>query len=167
MEQLRRLYFILPNIESARTLYGEVVRANVDSNQIQFVRHRGRLSKGLPEASQSEKTDVLQGAMVGLLAGACSGFVAYMVIAHFYLPEGSKYSVLYMALGVIVGALLGLWAATLIGSALPNSKFTEFQTELDEGKVLMMVDVPQKQVDDVSTLSHKYPDVVMKKQEAT
>ena len=45
-------------------------------------------------------------------------------------------------IGAILGALFGAWASSMAASAVPNFKLKEFQSSIEQGQILMMVDVP-------------------------
>ena len=50
------------------------------------------------------------------------------------------------------GAVFGIFASTLVGTAVPNSKLRKFAADIDRGKILLIVDVPSTRVDDVQAL---------------
>jgi hypothetical protein len=54
-----------------------------------------------------------------------------------------------LALG---GAVFGLWASSMVASAVPNSRLKAFQPAIESGKVLMMVDVPMRRVAEICEL---------------
>ena len=41
------------------------------------------------------------------------------------------------------GAALGAWTSTLIGIRMPNPKLEDFQTAIENGKTLILVDVEE------------------------
>jgi hypothetical protein len=145
-------------------MYNELVRAHIDPTQVHCVRSRGALSEGLPEASVLEKTDLVHGSMIGVFVGAGMGLLLSILAALFKL-EGFTFNWLHVTLSMVTGGLMGFWIASLVGSALPNSKLKEFQPELEQGKILMMVDVQDRQVREISNQSRKHPEVVLRKLE--
>lgn len=42
------------------------------------------------------------------------------------------------------GAALGAWTSSLIGIRMPNSKLDDFQTAIENGKTLVLVDVEEE-----------------------
>jgi len=72
-----------------------------------------------------------------------------------YTMVGSDGLRIVTVLGLaVLGALFGTWVASMVGSAVPNSRLTQFQGAIDEGRVLIMVDVPGTRVDEIRTRLH-------------
>jgi len=55
----------------------------------------------------------------------------------------------------LVGGLFGAWVSSMVGCAVPNSRLKEFQQAIDDGKLLLMVDVPEYRVGDIRDLLHR------------
>ena len=147
----RRLYFVLPDVQSARTMLNDMLLARIECRHIHFLATRDTLPSDLPEASVLQKTDIVHGAQLGLIIGAIVGAAAGALLVMFP-PEGvtlKLMAVLVLALG---GALFGLWASSMVASAVPNSRLKSFQPAMDSGKVLMMVDVPMRRVQELCDL---------------
>jgi hypothetical protein len=149
----QRLYFMLPDVASARRTANDLLLARIEDRHMHFLAKRGTHLGELHEASALQKTDIVHGAQVGLVLGGLIGLCAglYVVLTP---PEGMVLhlaTVLVMAIG---GALLGTWVASMIASSIPNSKLTAFDQDLNDGKVLLMVDVPATRVSEVQRLVH-------------
>jgi membrane protein DedA with SNARE-associated domain len=52
----------------------------------------------------------------------------------------------------VAGAVFGAWVSSMVGSAVPNSRLRQFTQAIDEGKILMMADVPQHRANEVREL---------------
>ena len=65
----KRLYFMLPDFQSARSMLDEMLLARVEERHIHFLAKRGTLPDDLPEASVLQKTDIVHGAEMGLVIG--------------------------------------------------------------------------------------------------
>jgi hypothetical protein len=156
----RRLYFVLPDVESARTMLNDMLLARIECRHIHFLSRRDTLPPDLPEASVLQKTDIVHGAQLGLMIGAIVGAAAGALLVMFP-PEGvtlKLMAVLALALG---GALFGLWASSMVASAVPNSRLRAFQADMDAGKVLMMVDVPMRRVNEICELvARRHPEAL-------
>jgi hypothetical protein len=58
-----------------------------------------------------------------------------------------------------LGALFGAWT----GAAIPNSRHKQFEPEIAQGKILLMVDVPEHKVPEVHELvGRTHPEAVDK-----
>jgi hypothetical protein len=147
----RRLYFVLPDVESARRAADDLLLARVEDRRMRFLARRGTPLDPLHEAGYLDKTDMIHGAAVGLAAGAIIGaLVGVMVVA--YPPDGTNPQLVSILIGMLIGAPLGGWMASMAGAAVPNSRLRQFQADIEAGRVLMMVDVPFGRVEEITEL---------------
>jgi len=144
----RRLYFLLPDVESARRTADDLLLARIEDRHMHFLARRGTDLGELHEASYLQKTDLLHGAGIGLALGGVAGLLLGLVIVT-YPPEGTNPQLVVILVAAIVGAVLGAWMASMAGSAVPNSRLKTFQGEIEKGKVLLMVDVPYGRVEQI------------------
>ena len=156
----RRLYFVLPDVESARTMLNEMLLARIECRHIHFLSQRGTLPPDLPEASVLQKTDIVHGAQLGLIIGAVVGAVAGALLVMFP-PEGITLKLMAVLALAVAGALFGLWVSSMVASAVPNSRLRPFQADIEAGKVLMMVDVPMRRVTEICDLvARRHPEAL-------
>jgi hypothetical protein len=156
----RRLYFLLPDVESARRTADDLLLARVEDRHMHFLARRGTDLAELHEAGYLMKTDALHGAGVGLGLGALGG-AALGIMMVFYPIEGTQPHPLAFFVAVLLGAALGAWVASMVGAAVPNSKLKQFQREIEDGKVLLMVDVPYDAVEDIREIvTARHPEAV-------
>ena len=52
-------------------------------------------------------------------------------------------------IAVLVGGMLGAWVSSRVGASVPNSRLKQFHGDIEAGKLLMMVDVPNASVEQV------------------
>jgi hypothetical protein len=156
----RRLYFVLPDVESARRSADDLLLARIEDRHMRFLARRGTELDPLHEAGYLDKTDMVHGAAVGLALGAVIGaLVGVMVVA--YPPEGTNPQLVSVLIGMLIGAPLGGWMASMAGAAVPNSRLRQFQADIEAGRVLMMVDVPFGRVDEITELVvSRHPEAV-------
>ena len=69
----RRLYFVLPDVETSLLVERDLLLAKVNDNLMHFMGKRGTDLKGLPEATTLQKTDLMHGIKVGMFSGALGG----------------------------------------------------------------------------------------------
>lgn len=156
----RRLYFLVPDVQSARSMLDEMLLARIHVERIHFLGKRGTLPDDLPEASVLQKTDMVHGAQLGVVIGAAAGLLGGMMVV-FFPPEGILVPWVAVLIGGILGALLGSWISSMAASAVPNTKLNAFHPEIERGRVLMMVDVPMRRVDEISQLvAARHPEAV-------
>jgi len=156
----RRLYFVLPDVDSARRTADDLLLARVEDRHMRFLAKRGTPLDPLHEAGYLDKTDMVHGAAVGLALGAIIGaLVGVMVVA--YPPDGMNPQLVAVLIGMLVGAPLGAWMASMAGAAVPNSRLRQFQADIEAGRVLMMVDVPFGRVAEITELVvSRHPEAV-------
>jgi hypothetical protein len=150
----RRLYFTLPNVDSARRTVDELLLARIDINHIHALAREGTSLEDLPEATILEKSDLVygmgRGMMVGGFTGAISGIVATMV------PAAGIQGTWLILVCAIAGALVGTWASGMISTDVRNSRLERFEKDIEHGQILLMVDTPKERVKEISDMVMKH-----------
>jgi len=161
----RRLYFLLPDVESARKTANDLLLARVEDRHMRFLAKRGTDLGELHEASYVQKTDLMHGAGIGLGIGGVAGLLLGLVIVT-YPPEGTNPQLIAVLIAAVVGAVLGAWMASMVAAAVPNSRLRQFQGDIDSGKILLMVDVPYGQIAQIrEVVIGRHPEAVAGGQE--
>ena len=156
----RRLYFVLPDLPSARQVVEELLLARIEAAHIHVLARRGTDLGDLPEASVFQKTDLIHGAQVGIVLGALGGALLGALLVA-YPPGNIDLQQVTILIGAVVGACFGLWSASLVGASVPNSRLAQFRTWIDQGKLLLMVDVPFSKFESVTELVlRRHPEAV-------
>jgi hypothetical protein len=154
----RRLYFVLPDVDSAKRTADDLLLARVDDRHMRFLAKRGTPLEPLHEAGYLDKTDVVHAAAVGLALGAVIGALAGAAVVAY---EGANTELVAVLIGMLVGAPFGAWVASMAGAAVPNSRLRQFAGDLEAGRVLMMVDVPFRRVEEITELVlSRHPEAV-------
>jgi len=81
--------------------------------------------------------DFIPAAWHGTLGGAAAGFMIGLVAL---LIPNSGVSVGVLLITTLVGALMGTFASALVGSTIPDEVRRTFQREIDDGKILVVID---------------------------
>jgi hypothetical protein len=144
----RRLYFLLPDVPSAKRTADDLLLARVDDRHMHFLARRGTDLGELHEAGYTLKTDVARGAGLGLLLGAVGGALLGALIVG-SPPEGTQPGLAAAVAATLVGAVLGLWLGSMAAAAVPNSRLRPFDAGIARGDVLLMLDVPYTRVDEL------------------
>ena len=159
VKMTRRLYFVLPNADSAKAMFKEMQQAHVD--KVQFLGKRGGLPPELPEASVVHDNDITRAAKRGILTGGLIGVMCGEV-AVLFPPDGLTFEPITVPLIALLGALMGIWIASMMGDTVSNTKFEGFQSEIEQDKVLMIVDVSPLQIEEVSARASRNPKAVLR-----
>jgi len=158
---MRRLYFLIPTVDSAKTIVDELLLARIEQRHIHIAAadHHALLEANLPEAGLLQESDFVPAVERGLAIGGATGILAG--VAAVALPGVGLVLGGGAILGIgMAGAGLGAWASGMIGISAPSSRLKEFETAISEGSLLMMVDVPKLKVDEITDLIKKHhPDV--------
>jgi hypothetical protein len=150
---MRRLYFLIPDVESAKTIVDELLLARIDERHIHIVAkdHHPLEEAHLPEAGLLEESDFVPALERGLTVGGATGLLAG-VAALTFPPAGLVLGGGAILATSLLGAGLGAWVASMIGVSIPNSQLDRFHDAIERGELLMMIDVPKAKVDEITDL---------------
>ncbi|WP_250529550.1 DUF1269 domain-containing protein [Caballeronia sp. ATUFL_F1_KS4A] len=148
---MRRIYFLLPSVASAKGIIDELLLKRLEWRHIHVLARPHEPLEDLPRATLVQRTDLLPALARGTAAGGVTGALAGLV-AMAFPPAG-----LTIAGGAVVCMTLasmgfGAWAATMIGVGIPNTRLRRFEQAIDDGELLMMVDVPKDRVEEIEAL---------------
>jgi hypothetical protein len=154
---MRRLYFLLPDVGSAKTIVDELLLARVEERHMHIAAadHHALTEAHLPEAGLLQESDFVPAVERGVAIGGATGILAG--IAAVALPGVGLALGGGAILGIgLAGAGVGAWLSSMIGISAPSSRLKEFETAIEKGSLLMMVDVPKARVDEITDLVKKH-----------
>lgn len=154
---MRRLYFLSPHLNSAKQIVNDLLLARVDSSHMHIIgKDESQLIKAnLPGASLLEKTDVVPAFERGLVVGFATGLLAGLIGASFS-PLGLAFDGATILGITLAGAVFGAWASGMIGISLHNSQLKRFESSIEEGQLLLIVDVPKNRIDEITQLVKRH-----------
>ena len=144
-----RIYWLLPDLESARRTMDDLLLARIDYRRIHFVAREDADMSGLHAASVLQTSDVVRSAEMGLIIGAGVGALLGALAAVYYPLVGTQPQWGIAAALTIAGGLFGLWTSTMIGVSTPSKRMARFAPQIEQGQILLMVDVPRSRVDEI------------------
>lgn len=149
-----RLYYFLPDIDSARRSFDDMLLSRIEQRYIRFISGKP-LPPDMPEAGFFLKTDVLHGAAAGIIVGAILGMVfGALLIVYYELGQAT------VLVTTLMGVLFGGWASSMVAAAMPNSRLKEFYPDLEKGQILMIVDVPARRVQEIEKMvASRHPEI--------
>ena len=155
-----RMYVTLPDLASARQLANDLLLARVEDRHMHFLARRGSDLGELHEASYLQKTDAVHGAFTGLVIGGVVGVIVGVLLLYFP-PGGASLQMAAVLVAALVGAALGVWIAGMMGLQVPNTQLKGFEQEIEEGRILLMLDVPASRYEEVqSVIARSQPQAV-------
>ncbi len=154
---MRRLYFLIPDVGSAKTIVDELLLARVEERHMHIAAadHHALTEAHLPEAGLLQESDFVPAVERGVAIGGATGILAG--IAAVALPGVGLALGGGAILGIgLAGAGAGAWMSSMIGISAPSSRLKEFEDAIEKGSLLMMVDVPKTRVDEITDLVKKH-----------
>lgn len=154
---MRRLYFLVPTVESATQIVDELLLARIEERHIHIAAkdHHMLEEANLPEANLLQESDFIPALERGLTVGGATGLVAGIVAVTFP-PAGLVLGGGAILAASLAGAGVGAWVSSMIGADAPNTQLKEFENAIQQGQLLMMLDVPTARVDEIIELVKKH-----------
>lgn len=148
----RRIYWLMPDLASARRAMHDLVQARVDVAHIHFAGSEDTDTTGLHAANVWQTSDLVHAAKTGWVVGSACGMVVGLIAALMFpvLGDDPEWE-LAVVLGVL-GGVVGAWSASMIGISIPSPRLRRFEGALAQGWILLMVDLPRSRAQDVETL---------------
>lgn len=147
----KRLYFVLPDIKRAKQVFKELLLNHIEERYIHVMARDGTNLSDLPEVTVLQKSDAMHGLWHGLIVGGGTGAIAGTIVL-LYPPSGFATSLGLVLAMALMGSVMGIWISGMIASDIPNKRLKPFESALEAGKILMLVDVPRARVDEVTAM---------------
>ncbi|HKW83356.1 MAG TPA: DUF1269 domain-containing protein [Burkholderiaceae bacterium] len=145
----RRIYWLLPDLASARRTMDDLLLARIAEQHMHFVAGEGADMTGLHPANILQTSDVVRAAQAGLVIGGAVGALVGGIAAWYFPVVGNDPQWGLVAVLGAVGALLGAWSSSMIGVSTPSNRLARFEPAIEAGGILLMVDVPRSRVDEI------------------
>ena len=148
----RRIYWLIPDLVNARRAMNDLLSARIDAKHIHFAARDGMDMAGLHAANVLQTSDMVHAAQTGLVIGGAAGIVAGLVAAMFFPIVGDSPQWEAVAILPVLWGLIGAWSASMIGISIPSPRLQRFNAAIEQGWILLMVDVPRSRVEAVESL---------------
>ncbi len=150
----RKLYFVLPDVKSAKVVMDALLLARIDDGHIHFHARSDQNLGNLPKANVLEKSDVVYGVVGGTVCGAVfgllGGLLAYMAPSWF----GPVTLAVIPYCMIIGGVACAAWAG-ILAAGVPSHKLKPFKRDIENGCVLLIVSVPLYRLTEIRNLLAK------------
>jgi len=152
---MRRIYFLVPNVASARAIVDDLLLARIEERHLHIVAREDTPLDNLPEAGVAQKSDLVPALQRGVAAGGVTGLLAG-ALAVTFPPAG-----LVLGGGAVLGMTLfgagfGAWMSSMVGVGLPSGRLEKFEAAIERGELLMMIDVPRARVEEIEALVKRH-----------
>lgn len=151
---MKHLYFLAGPPEKAKELVHELREAGVESQYIHVMAKDAHVMEALGgrPGTLEEFSDLETARRRGELLGGAIGLV--MTVAIILLAEEAELTIGWLLLGTILGATFGFIFSTIVGSSEDHPIFHEYEKRLEQGDVLLAVDVDEADTRTVLELIH-------------
>ena len=149
--RMRRIYFLVPDFDTANRVTDELLLARISERQIHVVAREGAPLGDLPKASFLQTSDVIPAIERGLAVGGVTGTLAGIAAVSFP-PAGLVLGGGAVLATALLGSGVGAWLSSMIGVDVVNSQIRQFESAVQNGNILFMVDVPRTRVEEIETL---------------
>ncbi len=154
---MKRLCFLSPDPTHTRHVVADLLDAGIPEKHIYVVAssdtlHRNELT-GLPDQGP-EGNDFLAAWERGLAFGGIAGLFAGILVVTFP-PAGLALGGGAVLLIGLAGSGLGGLLAGIAGAAFHSSRLSQFEKDLEQGKILVLVDVAANDRHQIEELIHK------------
>nr|WP_298122349.1 DUF1269 domain-containing protein [uncultured Pseudoxanthomonas sp.] len=133
-----RRVFSAPDIDTAEAALHVALHLGIRPDHASLVGRPDIEMTQMPDADkEGSPTDFMPAAARGLVGGGVVGLVIgllAMAIPVVGIPWAA------VLLCTVVGATVGGWASALAGSSVPSEVRRDYRTEIDAGKVLVVID---------------------------
>lgn len=150
---MKRIYFLAPDLKTTHLVVDELRNKDIEDRYIHVLAARDTPLEDIPEASLLEKTDFLPAVERGAALGASTGLIAGLVAlraAGFAIAGGPILGILFF------GASIGSIASGLIGLQIGNSKLKKYEEAIENGELLVIIDIPKDRIEEISKIIVKH-----------
>lgn len=158
---MQRLYFLIPDADTAKVLIGALLLARVPERRIHIIAKDYHLlvQSQLPKANLLHESDLVPAIEKGLAAGGIMGLLAGLAAVSFP-PAGLVLGGGAIFATTLSGTAFGSVVAPMIGISAKSSLLKPFEVAVENGQLLLLVDVTSDNYEMISQLimSH-YPKV--------
>lgn len=152
---MRRIYFLTPDIASAKAIVNDLLLARIEERHIHVLAKEGTPLEDLPEARLAQRSDLIPSLERGAAAGGLTGLLAGLVAVTF--PPAGVVLGGGALLGIaLLGTGFGAWMASMVGVGIQNSRLKQFQDAIYGGQLLMMIDVPRDRVEEIESVVRRH-----------
>ena len=132
-----RQVFSTPDLSAAQAAIAAARHAGVPDEAIALIARADIEMDSIPEERLDASSDtlpaLLRGAATGGAIGVVGGLVAVAIPAIGVTVAGA-------GLVALIGAIVGGWSSALLGASVPNSVRRHFEAEIEQGRILVVID---------------------------
>jgi hypothetical protein len=154
---MKRLCFFLPNIDSADAVVSDLRQNGIGDTRIHVLANENIAMGDLPEAGIVYKSDFYPELGRGLALGGSIGVIGGLVSMRVAGAVFGGAAILWFGL---ISAGIDALPDAVAGTGFPSSRLTEFESAIDAGRILVLVDTERVEAPMIERLvTDRHPDV--------
>lgn len=160
---MKRIYILIPSIESARAVVRTLKKVGVQSGDMHvIIKDRDKLEMSqIPEAGILHTSDFFHSLIQGSIVGGIAGMIAGLLAINFP-PEGLELGSGTVVGLCIFGIVFGAWASSLVGISIPNPVVLKFKQAVEAGGIMMLVDIEKDKEEEIlEKVKKHHPEVTV------
>lgn len=149
---MKKYVYIAPDLETAEQAVTTMKGLGVEEDRISAAASEKTTLGDIPPLDYLEKNDAIPAIKRGVGLGAATGFLVGLtaaVVAPAGIAIGGAGLV---ATSSLAGASFGTFVSAIVGSSVPHSQLDDFQTCINNGNVLLVVDLEESEADEIERL---------------
>ena len=161
---MKRIVMLVPDVETARQITRELLAERVPEKHIHVIAREGTPMEDLHEAGLAERTDLVAALKRGAAVGGATGLLAGLAALAF--PGVAVAGGAVLLASTLAGSAVGAWASSLIGVSIPSEELQRYERAVEEGQLLMMIDIPRQRAEELLALIRRlHPEADIKEVE--
>ncbi|WP_286239563.1 hypothetical protein [Neptuniibacter halophilus] len=155
---MKRLVFLAPQLQHAQGVVAEFLNRGIEDESIHLLADDAELLEllALRPASVVETTELENDMDWGMVAGGGFGLAAGLVAGSALTPAGPLLSGGALVVSSLLGIGLGGWLGRLVGEETPLALLQKYQHALQQGGILVMVDIPEERMSEIHKAIRQY-----------
>ena len=155
---MSKVYFLLPDEHTASEVVADLKSEGVNEDAIGILARDSAPSHATPVADASETSDFKPAVAQGVVVGGGTGLLAGLAMA--VVPGGFVVGGAALAGMALAGGAFGAWVSGMVGVSVPNREIAEFESAIEKGAFLMMVEAADDERETIKQLVlGRYPKV--------
>jgi hypothetical protein len=143
---MKCLYYPAPTLDSARHIFDDLHAVGVRDSFLHVISkdEAGLDERHIPSGNYLETLDLVRDGFIGSAIGFLAGLIGVGLLKLFE-PFGPNVPGLVYFATVAAATLFGAWEGGLTGIASENKKLALFHNDIEAGRCLILIYVPQDQ----------------------
>lgn len=155
----RRLYFLLPDSEHTKVVVNDLLNADIDKRQIHAIAGHGVDPDRLPVETKRLSPD--NGARIESILWSGSLVLFFIALISFIVLLMSQTGGYWWLIPVSI-MMLTFVAGRVFVTRIPNVHLAEFQDAMRHHEILLIIDLPYRQILEIEDLVHKlHPEAIV------